>query len=143
MSWSELSSHMIPADGAAPDGALRLGAEADDYLRVGAVLAVFSEGSYEALRITVGGTELGVLTRDTVLDLVGSDDRAIGTGDGASLAGVPVLQAGAAGSKAWSRWRCPVPGCPEPDVYVIGADSLDPPACAVHPEQVLEAVAPG
>ncbi len=142
MSWSELSSHMVPAAAAAPDGAVHLSAATGDDLRVGAVLAVFAAGDHRGLRVTVGGAELGVLTRDAVLDFVGCGDGGTGTGAAASLAGVPVLQA-AAGSQAWDRWRCPVPGCPEPDVYVVGSDAFDPPACEVHPGQTLERVASG
>jgi hypothetical protein len=161
MSWSELSSHCVPADYAAPPGAaVRLGTGANDDLREGAVLTLFSQGAYDGVRVHVGNDEIGVLTRDAVLEYMGHAHLGVGTGDGASLPGDPLFPR--VGLAAWdgrSRllppdgpdppdgpggilqlWHCPVPGCPEPDIFIVGFDPNNPPTCAIHTKTFLKRV---
>lgn len=142
MSWSELSSHCVPAHDAAPPGAaVYLGSGAADDLREGAVLTLFSEGGYDGVRVLVGSDEIGVLTRDAVRDYVASAQQGIGAGDAASLPGLPLASIAMAGTTNFGeRWHCPVPGCPQPDIYIVGFDPYDAPTCAVHTQQFLERV---
>jgi hypothetical protein len=150
MSWSELSSRCAPDDDAASPGAeVHLGTGADDDLREEAVLTLFSQGGYGAVRVIVENDEIGVLTRDAVLEYMGSALHGFGAGDGASLPGSPLgfgigqnalVPGEPLDASILQHWRCPVPGCPEPDIWIVGFDPDDPPTCATHTDTFLERV---
>ncbi len=165
MSWSELSSHCVPADDAAPPGAaVRLGAGANDDLREDAVLTLFSRGGYGGVRVIVGNDEIGVLTHDAVREYMGYAHPGVGLGDGVSLPGALLFPPGGLGASdggllpgsallppggsdppggpgsILQLWHCPVPGCPEPDIFIVGFDSNNPPTCAIHTKTFLKRV---
>ena len=133
---SELRSAMSPT---APAGA---GA-------VGTVLARDEDGAFEALsayfgaaddrhavRIIVGGDDLGYLDRDHALDLMDLQSRGVGFGDsiGARLPGVSPYES--------IELLCDVPGCSANPIYEDTFDEMYPSTCPVHPEQTLRMASP-
>jgi hypothetical protein len=120
---------------AAPDDARDVGAVVadDDGGALAAMSAYFGAADErQAVRVIVGGEDLGYITRDQALDLLDAQSRDLGQSSGWTLPGVSAYQT--------IEVRCPVKGCPANPIYAANFDTTYPPDCPVHPGHALTLV---
>lgn len=83
----------------------------------------------DAIKLVIGGDEIGFLHREDLYAMASSSQKGIGASDYGALPGMPNYRL--------IRLRCPVPGCPHRLLVTI-FDEEDPPKCSIHPERSME-----
>jgi hypothetical protein len=125
-------AHPVDAEQASGAPTLRLDRDED----VPGILAYFGADRERAVvRVLVAGEEVGYLARADVRGWI--DQAHLGPGDsaGATLPGrVPP------GSWPQVELECPVDGCPDSPLVMLGYDEDDPPHCTLHPDERLRRV---
>jgi hypothetical protein len=117
---------------AAPDGAGDIGTvlALDEGAALEALSAYFGAADErQAVRIVVGGEELGYVERGQALALLDVQSRDLGHSSGWGLPGVSDYEA--------IELRCPVDGCPANPILAGSFDETYPPHCPVHSGQTL------
>jgi hypothetical protein len=87
------------------------------------------DDSRAAIRLVVGGEELGYVHREDLYALASASQKGIGSSDYAALPG--------RANYRLIGLRCPVVGCTH-RLMVTTFDEEDPPKCTVHPAQSME-----
>lgn len=116
----------------APEGAVAVGTvlAGDEREALEALSAYFGAADdRQAVRLVVGGEDLGYLERERALDLMKPQTRGLGDSSGWTLLGVSDYED--------IELRCDVPGCPANPIVVATFDEMYPPSCPVHPGQRL------
>jgi hypothetical protein len=117
---------------AAPDGAGDIGTvlALDEGAALEALSAYFGAADErQAVRIVVGGEELGYVERGQALALLDVQSRDLGHSSGWTLPGVSDYEG--------IELRCPVDGCPANPIFAGSFDETYPPDCPLHPGQTL------
>ena len=117
---------------APPDGAGDTGTviALDEGAALEALSAYFGAADErQAVRVVVGGEELGYLERDQALALIDVQSRDLGHSSGWTLPGVSDYEE--------LELRCHVDGCPANPIVADSFDEMYPPDCPLHPGQKL------
>ena len=122
----DATSPTPPAGAGAPGTVLA----SDEAGALQALAAYFGGGDDRlAVRVVVGGEDLGYVERDSALDLIELQPRGVGDSINAMLPGVSDYDD--------IELRCDVAGCPANPIVAATFDETYPPSCPEHPGHLL------